>query len=182
MTKPAPKKKMKLYAYVLGGSTETSLIELHDVRICAGTSMQDTYDEIRRSWWGTPESLHLDCWGELTAADGHLITLSDQPPTGADKLWFVNLGGYDPADFAELHKNVFVVAPTKSKAKVRALKEVLHWAGRHEDYTFDVEQVTSVNDILAQRGLYIHLEKTDAPVTFEFKYGYNREVSGARGK
>ncbi len=170
-------KKMKLFAFVIGGSTPTSLIELHDVRICAGETMEDTYDDIRRTWWGTPESLHLDCWGELTSADGYNITLSDVPPAAADKLWFVNLGGYDPADFAEQHKNVFVVAPTQSKAKVRALKQILHWKGHHEDNSFDVEQITSVGDILAAQGLYVHLEKTDNPVPFVFKYGYNRDIT-----
>ena len=169
--------KMKLFAFVIGGSTATSLIELHDVRICAGETMEDTYDDIRRTWWGTPDSLHLDCWGELTSADGHNITLSGVPSTAEDKLWFVNLGGYDPADFAEQHKNVFVVAPTQSKAKVRALKQILHWKGHHEDYSYDVEQVTAVGDLLAAQGLYIHLEKTDSPVPFAFKYGYNRDIT-----
>lgn len=172
MTKPP----LKLFVFYIGGSTAHSLIELHDVRVCAGAVMQDTYDFIRAEWWGTPESLHLDCWGELTSADGHNIVLSGKPSGGADKLWFVNLGGYDPADFAEQHKNVFVVAPTQSKAKVRALKQILHWKSHHEDYSYDVEQMTSVNDLLAQQGLYIHLQKTDTPVPFVFDYGFNREI------
>lgn len=171
-----PENKMKLFAFVIGGSTKTSLIELHDVRICAGVTMQDTFEDIRRAWWGTPESLHLDCWGELTAADGHLITLSTAPREGADKLWFVNLGGYDPKDFGEQHKNVFVVAPTPSKAKARALKQILDWKGRHEDNSFDVEQITSVGDLLAARGLFIHLEKTENAPPFAFEYGYNRDI------
>lgn len=170
------KNKLKLFAFYIGGSTENSLIELHDVRICAGETMEATYDEIRRSWWGTPESLHLDCWGELTGADGHEISLSAQKPAGEDKLWFVNLGGYIPDDFTEQHKNVFVVAPTKSKAKVRALKQVLHWKSHHEDYSFDVEQMTCVNDILARKGLYIHLKKSDSAQPFSFKFGFNRDI------
>ncbi len=73
---------MKLFVFYIGGSTDTSLIELHDVRICAAETMEATYDDIRRTWWGTPESLHLDCWGELTAADGHRISLSAEKPAG----------------------------------------------------------------------------------------------------
>lgn len=168
---------LKLFVFYIGGSTANSLIELHDVRICAGATMQDTYDFVRSEWWGTPESLHLDCWGELTSADGHNIVLSEAPPPATDdKLWFVNLGGYDPDDFTEQHKNVFVVAPTQSKAKVRALKQILHWKSHHEDYSYDVEQMTSVNDLLARQGLYIHLQKTDNPVPFVFGYGFNREI------
>jgi len=167
---------MKLFVFYIGGSTETSLIELHDVRICAADSMEATYDDIRRTWWGTPESLHLDCWGELTAADGHRIALSAEKPAGADKLWFVNLGGYDPDDFAEQHKNVFVVAPTKSKAKARALKQVLHWKSHHEDYSYDVEQMTCVDDILAKQGLYIQLTPDAKAKPFTFKFGFNRDI------
>ncbi|MDY0008228.1 MAG: DUF1543 domain-containing protein [Bdellovibrionales bacterium] len=171
MTQP-----LKLFAFVIGGATENSLIELHDVRICAGATMQDTYAEIRASWWGTPQSLHLDCWGELTSADGHDIALSDTPSGAAEKLWFVNLGGYVPDDFAEQHKNVFVVAASETKAKVRALKQVQNWKSAHEDYSYDVEKMTNVSDMLARRGLYIHLQKTDNPRSFVFEYGYNREI------
>lgn len=163
---------MKLFAIYIGGSTETSLIELHDVRFVVADTLEGTIPELKRTWWGTPESLHMDCWGELTSADGHNISLGKAPATGEDKLWFVNLGGYDPSDFTELHKNVFVVAPTKSKAKVRALKQILDWKSRHEDYTHDIEQLTCLDEIVGAKGLYIHLEKTDTPKPFDFTCGY----------
>jgi hypothetical protein len=167
---------MKLFAFYIGGSTETSLIEVHDVRFAAAERMEDAYDGIRDSWWGTPESLHLDCWGELTSADGHNITLQKTPQQRGDKLWFVNLGGYADGDFNELHKNIFVVAPTASKAKIRALKTILDWKGRHKDEIFEVEGIASIDDILAKSGHFIHLEKTDTPVPFAFKYGFNPAI------
>ncbi|MDE1153366.1 MAG: DUF1543 domain-containing protein [Micavibrio sp.] len=163
---------MKLFAIYIGGSTETSLIELHDARFIVAETIEDTYAELKAGWWGTPRSLHLDCWGELTSADGHNVVLKDHPQEGADKLWFVNLGGYDPTDFSELHKNVFVVAPTKSKAKVRALKYVIDWQGRHEDYTFEVEKLSCINDMAAGKGLYVHVEPAGKPVPFKFTCKY----------
>lgn len=169
-------KQLKLFVFYIGGATANSLIEVHDVRICAAAAMEDTYDFIRAEWWGTPESLHLDCWGVLSAADGHAVTLSDKPFAGEQKLWFVNLGGYIPGDFTEQHKNVFVVAPTKSKAKVRALKQILAWKSHHEDHSYDVEQITAVGDILARQGLYIHLAPAPDAAPFEFKYGFNRDI------
>ena len=162
---------MKLFAFYIGGMAEGSLIELHDVRIFAAEKMENAYDAIRKSWWGTPQSLHLDCWGELTSADGHNISLKKEPPASEDRLWFVNLGGYDPEDFNELHKNIFVVAPTESKAKVRALKTILHWKSHHKDELFDIESIT--NDL---NGWHIHLEKTDNPVPFAFKFGFNPDI------
>jgi hypothetical protein len=166
---------MKLFAFYIGGETPNSLIELHDVRVLAAERMEDAYDAIRKSWWGTPESLHLDCWGELTSADGHNITLEKEPPQGEDKLWFVNLGGYDPDDFNELHKNVFVVAPSESKAKVRALKTILHWKQHHKDNLSEVEKITNVG-MLDLKGWHIHLEKTDNVVPFVFKFGFNPDI------
>jgi len=137
--------------------------------------MEDAYDAIRKSWWGTPQSLHLDCWGELTSADGHNITLKNEPASGEDKLWFVNLGGYDPDDFNELHKNIFVVAPTESKAKVRALKTILHWKAHHKDNQFDVEKIINVGALDLQ-GWHIHLEKSDKLIPFVFKFGFNPDI------
>lgn len=163
----------KLFVFYVGGSAPSSLIELHDVRFGVGETMEDTYDDLKASWWGTPDSLHLDCWGELTSADGHNVVLKTEPPAeDADKLWFVNLGGYDPGQFEELHKNVFVVAPNKSKAKVRALKTILDWKGHHKDGLFQIEHIHGVAGVAEKKGLYIHLEKTDAPVPFAFACGY----------
>lgn len=170
---------MKLFAFYIGGATETSLIELHDVRFVAAASLDDAIAKIKDTWWGTAKSLHLDCWGELTSADGYNITLRDTPYTGEDKLWFVNLGGYDPADFNELHQNVFVVAPTASKAQVRALKQAPTWQSRHRDYVHEIENLHEIGTFLPQ-GWYIHLEKTDAPVPFTFECGYWPIGKGAR--
>lgn len=170
---------MKLFAFYIGGAAATSLIELHDVRVVAAPSIDECIPAIKDSWWGTPKSLHLDCWGELTSADGHNITLRDTPAAGEDKLWFVNLGGYDPTDFSELHQNVFVVAPTASKAQVRALKQAPSWKSRHRDYVHEVENLHCVSTFLPA-GWHIHLVKTDAPVPFTFECGYWPIGKGAR--
>lgn len=167
---------MKLFAFYIGGATENSLIELHDVRFGVAEKIEDCYDAIRKSWWGTAKSLHIDCWGELTGADGHLISLSPEKPVHEDRLWFVNLGGYDPAEFTELHKNIFVVAPNESKAKVRALKTVLDWKSHHKDYQFDVEHICSLDAAAADKGLHIHLTPTGAPTPFKFDFGYNTAI------
>ena len=163
---------MKLFVFFIGGDIEGSLIELHDARFVAAETMEDTYPAIKKSWWGRPESLHLDCWGELTSADGHNVVLKSEPPEGENRLWFVNLGGYDPAEFIELHKNVFVVAPNESKAKVRALKYILDWKSHHKDQQYEMEKMSDIGDILKKQGLYIHLEPTDTPVPFTFTTGY----------
>lgn len=173
--------KKKLYVFYIGGDAPNSLIELHDVRFAIGEKYEDTYDQIRDSWWGIPESLHLDCWAELKSADGHNIVLSEEKPNQQNALWFVNLGGYDPQEFTELHHNAFIVAPTASKAKVKALKTILDWKGHHKDGVFEVEKIFNVNDMAQKYGLYLHFIPSENPVPFTFTYGYKpigRTASG----
>lgn len=163
---------MKLFAFYIGGSTETSLIELHDVRIMAGKSMTACHDRIRASWWGKPKSLHLDCWGEITSIDGYDVSLSSVPDNSGMHLWFVNLGGYVPGVFDEAHRNVFIAAPNASKAKVAALKQILDWPGRHMDYMLEVEMLTDVSALIAAEGLHIRLTPNPDARMFTFTQGY----------
>lgn len=102
---------MHLFAIYIGGSHSQSLIELHDMRFAIANNIEETYDALRQSWWGTPTSLHLDAWGILNYADDHNIIISDHPQENVtNKLYFVNLGGYDQRQFTELHENTFVIA------------------------------------------------------------------------
>jgi hypothetical protein len=163
---------MKLFAIYIGGSTDRSLIELHDMRFVIADSIENTHDDLKAGWWGTPDSLHIDCYGELVSTDGYNIHLRKEPSVGDEKLYFVNLGAYDPQDFTELHKNVFVIAPTESKAKVKALKIIQDWGAHHVDFMYDIEKMFCLNDIAREKSLYIHLEKTDKPEPFEFVCKY----------
>ncbi len=164
---------MKLFYFYIGGSMPGAKIELHDVAFAIGENIETCLDQVRAQWWGTPESLHLDCWGELNHADGHDIVLLPNPPAAdAAKLYFVNLGGYVDGDFTEQHKNMLVVAPTASKAKVRALKNILTWQGHHMDEQMEVEHCHDVQQILAQHRLYIHLQPSTEVKPFNFSSGY----------
>jgi hypothetical protein len=117
-----------LFVIYVGGNTETSLIEVHDIHFAIGKTIEDTYDQIRQQWWGTLKSLHLDAWGALKCVDGYNLTLTTDPVTDQTvKLFFVNLGGYDYNEFTELHKNIFVVAKDADEAKMKAKMTVSHW-------------------------------------------------------
>ncbi len=163
---------MKLFAFYVGGKTHNSNIELHDMRFCIGDALEDCYDDLKRQWWGTPESLHLDCWGEVRSADGYDILLRPEAYEGEDRLFFVNLGGYQAGEFTELHKNIFVTAPSESKAKVKALKTILDWGQHHKDNMFEVENMVCLDSVAGEKGLHIHLEKTSSPTPFQFSCGY----------
>jgi hypothetical protein len=108
---------MKLFAIYIGGEIESANIEVHDLRFVVAPTIGDTYAELRRQWWGIPQSLHIDCWAEISNVDGYKLALRPDPFNGPERLYYVNLGGYDADEFLEKHKNIFVVASTVSEPK-----------------------------------------------------------------
>ena len=54
--------KIYLFLVVLGGKAKKANIELHDVRWVVGTRIEDTFDELRRDWFGTREGLYIDSY------------------------------------------------------------------------------------------------------------------------
>jgi hypothetical protein len=125
---------------VLGGRIAGAHIELHDVRFVAGTSIDDTLPQLRRQWFGARKGLHLDSWMTVRFVDGYRVVLRPEPFAGPERLWFVNMGGYDPQQLAELHAFGLFVATSpqaaKGAARRRLLPEVLE---RHKDDLHGVE-------------------------------------------
>ncbi|RYD43630.1 MAG: DUF1543 domain-containing protein [Sphingomonadales bacterium] len=163
---------MKLFAIYIGGEFEGANIELHDMRFVVAPAIGDTYDTLRRQWWGIPKSLHIDCWAEIDHADGYDVTLRPEPFAGPERLYYVNLGGYAPGEFSERHKNVFVVADSLAKAKARALRSVTGWREAHRDDMFEAEQAFSLADSASEHRLHIHLERADAARDLGFTCDY----------
>ena len=49
---------MKLFMFYIGGDCQNSNVELHDVRFSIGETPEDCRDDLRKQWWGDPNSLH----------------------------------------------------------------------------------------------------------------------------
>lgn len=165
---------MKLYMFYVGGNCGTSNVELHDVRFSVGEAPEDCYADLRRQWWGDPESLHLDAWGAVEQADGYDIAIvAGMPRTTTDeKLFFVNLGGYDRAEFGELHKNLLLVAADASAAKAKALAQIEGWFLPHKDKIFEVEKAIDVTASVAATGYSLELTKAADARAFLFTCNY----------
>jgi hypothetical protein len=163
---------VKLFAIYIGGEFEGANIELHDMRFVMAPTIADTYEELRRQWWGIPKSLHIDCWAEITLVDGYEVELRPEPFNGAEKLFYINLGGYDSTEFLEKHKNVFIVATSVVEAKRRAIKEAKHWDGWHRDQIYEAEQVLSLSEVGREKRIYVHLKpsKRAKALTFSCRY------------
>jgi hypothetical protein len=164
---------MHLFVIYIGGSHSRSFIELHDMRFVIANNIEETYEALRQSWWGTPESLHLDAWGILNYADDHNVRISDQPPQNTtNKLYFVNLGGYDQHQFTELHKNIFVVAADEKQAKQKAVQQISEWQSPHRDYLHEIDIVLDLNNLITEQNKYLHLIATEDKSPFEFTCRY----------
>ena len=59
--------------------------------------------------------------------------------TGFQKLYSVNLGSYDPKDFADQHRSVFVVITAASDTKTRELGTITSLKDGYRDDLYDVE-------------------------------------------
>jgi hypothetical protein len=163
---------MKLFAIYIGGEVAGGNIEVHDMRFVVAYGIEDTYAELKRQWWGIPKTLHIDCWAELDHADGHDISLKQEPSTADEKLYYVNLGGYDKTSFLEQHRNVFVVAKSVAEAKARAIKQAKGWDAPHRDEMYEAEQAFSLDKSITESRLYIHLAPTVLTRTLAFSCDY----------
>ncbi|MDH7638176.1 DUF1543 domain-containing protein [Sphingomonas oryzagri] len=163
---------MKLFAIYIGGEVARANIEVHDMRFVVASSIDQTHNELRRQWWGRPGSLHIDCWAEIDHADGYDVSLRSEPYEGAERLYYVNLGGYDPADFSEKHRNMFVVAKGVAQAKCRALRTVKDWDAAHRDDLYEAEQAFALDGVGSDQRFYIHLIRSEQthPLHFTCEY------------
>ena len=164
---------MKLFMFYVGGDCGNSNVELHDVRFSIGRSPEDCFADLRRQWWGEPKSLHLDCWGAVEQADGYDVEISPEPPSDLqNKLFFVNLGGYDSSLFSELHKNILIVAVDAKSAKDRAKSQIDHWQKPHRDRLFEIEKTLDVSELMQRHGYYLALRPATQEKPFQFQCDY----------
>ncbi len=146
-----------LFLVVVGGRSPKANIELHDVRWVIGSKIEDTFDQLRNDWFGADNGLHIDSYKKIDSIDGYKINLinkeSREPQNKISKkgrisnkkLWFVNIGGYDPTSMQEKHEFGLIVASCPSEAKNKAKsKWLIDCKKRHKD---DISAVKNFNDV-----------------------------------
>ena len=151
--------KTYLFLVVLGGRAKLANVELHDVRWVVGSKIEDTYDVLRSNWFGTLAGLHIDSYKKIKYVDGYNITLKniENKKSKNDKffkgkhtnkkLWFVNIGGYDPSSMQEKHEFGLVVASSKLEAKNLAKsKWLIGYKKKHKDDIAPLKILTDCDD------------------------------------
>ena len=148
-----------LFLVVVGGRSPKANIELHDVRWVIGSKIEDTFDQLRNDWFGADNGLHIDSYKKIDSIDGYKINLinkeSRKPKNKIfkkdkihnKKLWFVNIGGYDPSSMQEKHEFGLVIASNKLEAKNKAKsKWLIGCKKKHKDDIASLEMLISCDD------------------------------------
>ena len=155
-------KKLKnnfLYLVVLGGRAKKANIELHDVRWVVGSEIEDSFDTLRKDWFGSSKGLHIDSYKKIQYIDGHKINLINIEKNKIGKkqlvkkiipqknLWFVNIGGYNPTSMMETHEFGLVIASNKLEAKnIAKSKWLIGCKKKHKDDLASLEMLISFDD------------------------------------
>ena len=147
-----------LYLVVLGGRVKKANIEQHDVRWVVGSKIEDTYDTLRKQWFGSPKGLHIDSYKRIKYIDGYKINLInfENDKIGNKKLvknkakknlWFVNIGGYSPISMQEKHEFGLVAARSKLEAKnIAKSKWLIGCKKKHKDDIASLEILLRCDD------------------------------------
>lgn len=145
-----------LYAVMLGGKHAAARIEVHDVVFAAGNSLQDLYPQLKQQWFGMAKGLHIDAWMAIDGIEQYQVQLSPvAPQPDAPHLYFINLGGYLPDEFGEVHRYVLIVAQSKMQARGRARKHFLKlWQQAHVDAVLDIDDCILIDQV---EGHFVHL-------------------------
>jgi hypothetical protein len=152
---------MKLFLLILGCRPKGRNTEQHDTFFGIGNSLSDLLPQIE-SFWPDGGKIHIDSWREVTTVDGFEIKVLDketEPALSAQKLFFLNLGGYKPADMEEYHYKLLSVSKDRAEAISAAKKTAFYLhtgfkgATSHIDdkYGVDVDDVYEIKDILPQQ-------------------------------
>ena len=149
-----------LFIVMLGGRHARANTEVHDVVLAIGESLEDTYPQLKNAWFAEQKGLHIDAWAQINGLEfegkSYALQFTDaQPQQSDEKLWLINLGGYDPREFGELHRYVLVVAQNAMVAKQRSKAYFArHWQKQHTDRVLDVDDCIAIDQVY---GRYIQL-------------------------
>lgn len=144
-----------LFMISIGGSTKKSNVEVHDILFISAPTFESTYEIIRKAWYGTKESLHIDSYKVLKEIDGYNVELSKTK--SLLKMYFVVYGGHEEYDFTESHKLEFVVAKSIIEAKEIAQEQI-----KSSDKMNHVDSVCDVQKVLLGERKQIILTKSNS--------------------
>ena len=146
---------------LLGCKPKGRHVEQHDVFFGIASSLTELVPQMK-NFWRDSGQLHIDAWREVNAVDGFRIEvqqkvgMENQPYEQTNKLFFINLGGYQPFKFEEQHYMLLTVKADKTLA-MKDAKQTLFFKSNHfagaashidDKYGIDVDDLYDIEDIL----------------------------------
>ena len=153
-----------LFVVMLGGRHKRANTEVHDVILAVGEKLEETYPQLKNAWFGEQKGLHIDAWAQIKGVEfegkKYQLKFTDAQPNPSDqKLFLINLGGYDANEFGELHRYVLIVAQNAMVAKQRGKSYFAkHWQKQHTDRVLDVDDCIAIDHV---HGRFIQLHEGD---------------------
>ena len=152
---------LKLFMLLLGCKPPGRHTEQHDVFFGIAASLNELVPQIT-AFWPEPDKIHIDAWREVTNVDGFEVKIAkDADNTNitepANKLFFINLGGYQENKFEEQHYVLLTVKTDRSSAFKEA-KQTLFFKHNHieganshidDKYGIDVDDLYQIEEILS---------------------------------
>lgn len=149
-----------LFIVMLGGRHARANTEVHDVVLAVGDSLDEITPQLKNAWFGEQNGLHIDAWAKIDGLEfegkKYQIRFSHAAPSYTEqKLFLINLGGYDATEFGELHRYVLVVAQDSAEAKIKGKQYFSEqWQKQHTDRVLDVDDCIAVDHV---HGRYVQL-------------------------
>lgn len=171
---------------LLGASYPGRTLEQHDMFFSIAGSLEEMIPAMQAYWPEAGSKLHIDAWRRVTVVDNFTVQVvprTSTPLKHAERLFFLNLGGYKQDEFDEYHYRMIIAAADKGAA-IQAAKQTAFYkhtgfkgAESHIDDRFgvDVDDIYEINDILPAniREKYrVELTPGNNSIPDEFHLGY----------
>ena len=168
---------LKLYMLLLGSRAPGRHVEQHDYFFGIATSLKELVPDIKAFWRGAAANIHIDGWRDVKAVSGYAIKIVPKgtvAETSDNKLFFINLGGYQQGKLEEQHYVILSVNKDRAAAIQEAKKAAffktntiagINGANAHIDdkYGIDVDDIYRIEEMLipAHKDKY-HIQITPA--------------------
>jgi hypothetical protein len=136
--------------------------EQHDVFFGIAGSLMELVPQIKR-FWTDSGILHIDAWREVNVVGNFRVEIQQKSEPGIagnqirEKLFFVNLGGYQADKFEEQHYMLLMAKENRALA-IKEAKQTLFFKTNHlkgasthidDKYGIDVDDIYEIEDVLS---------------------------------
>lgn len=147
----------KLFMILLGCKPEGRHTEQHDIFFAIANEVRELVPAINAFWPEANGKIHLDAYRIVSHVNGYKVEVlerSDIASATVNRLFFMNLGGYQSNVFEELHYKMLMIAEDKAVAIKNAKESEFfqRYFSPHIDdkYGVDVDDVFEIEDVLTK--------------------------------